>query len=120
MMVSDPERFIEEKLQKRFLSINTVRDALLASMIIALQRSEEARNGQKLDETLRISLAAELRKKMVEICEAEKIPTEYPTLDQLRRLRAKLEEAFGINRLDPPILDAHRRRCDQLFAKGEE
>lgn len=120
MMVSDPERFIQEKLQKRFLSINTVRDAILASMIFTLQRVEELQRGEKLDEEWRNGIAAELRKKMVQVCEAEKIPTEYPSLEQLNLFREKLEELLGFGQLDPGIRESHNQNCNQLLAKAEE
>jgi len=119
-IVSDPERFLTEKLQKRSLSINTVRDGILASIIIAFQRAEEILRGEKLHEPWRQQFAANLRAELVRICEEAKIPTEYPTLEQLKGLRMRLEQQLGIDRLDPTLQADHRRASDQLLAKAQE
>jgi hypothetical protein len=119
-ILSDPQRFLDEKLQKRFLSINTVRDGMLASMILSLQKKEEMRRGGSLDDAWRQGFVAGLRGKMAEICEENQIPTEYPTLEQLKLLRARLEEVMEIDRLDFPLREAHQQVCDRLFEKAEE
>ena len=119
-LVSDPEQFLAEKLQKRSLSINTVRDGILASIIVAFQRAEEALRGEKLHEPWRQQFAAVLRGEMVKICEDAKIPTEYPTLDELKNLAARLERQLQMERLDPSIQAGYRQATDQLFAKAQE
>src|SRR5579863_152177 len=119
-MVSDPEQFLREKLQKRYLSINTVRDGILASMILTLQRAEEIRRGSPPGETWRQECAAALRLEMTKLCEAHKIPTEYPNLEQLNDLRSRMEEQVGINRLDRSLRDPHNDTSDRLLAKAQE
>lgn len=40
-MFQDPERFIQDKLSKKVLSANTIRDAIIAAFLIILQKKAE-------------------------------------------------------------------------------
>lgn len=119
MMVSNPEGFLREKLSKRTLSINTVRDALMASILLSFQRAEESK-GSIPDQTWRQAFAADLRQRMVAVCEAEGIPTEYPSLVQLKNLIEKMEMGLQMDRLAPDILSMHRQNAERLLGLAEE
>ncbi|HLG21776.1 MAG TPA: hypothetical protein VI382_03105 [Candidatus Manganitrophaceae bacterium] len=119
-MFRDPERFIQEKLSKKVLSANTVRDAMMASFILTLQKMEEAA-GHPISDPLswREAKAGEMRKAAGEAFAAIGAPFEYPTLSQVERVEAELERRFGWDRIDPPLRREHERICRSLFSKFE-
>ena len=117
----NPAGFIEEKLSKKVLSANTVRDAMMASFLIALQKQEEA-VGKPIDEPgrWREAKAGEIRKVASEAFSALAAPFEYPTLSQMERAKAAMERYYRWDRLDPRLRDEHERTCLLLFSKFDE
>lgn len=119
-MFLDPERFIREKLSKKSLSANTVRDAMIASFIITLQKREESAGGKIADPAAwREAKAGEMRKIASDAFAAIGAPFEYPTLSQMERVKIDIERRLGWDHLDPALKEAHERNCRALFSKFE-
>jgi len=118
--MNDPIRFIEEKLQKKFLSINTVRDGIMAAILISLQ--EMAEQNEKITdlEAWNRTKASEIRKKADEAFAAIKAPSEYPSQNQLQHVTASLKDSYGLNQLPPAEKEAFEARCKALFEKLED
>jgi hypothetical protein len=119
-MFQDPERFIREKLSKKSLSANTVRDAMMASFIIVLQKKEEAA-GEPISDPVswREAKAGEMRKVASDTFAAIGAPFEYPTLPQMERVKVEIERQLGWSGLDPLLQEEHERNCSALFSKFE-
>jgi hypothetical protein len=120
-MFKNPAEFIQEKLSKKVLSANTIRDAMMASFLIALQKQEES-TGKPISEPgrWREAKAGELRKVASAVFTALAAPFEYPTLSQMEQARVNMERHYQWDRLDPALRQEHERNCRLLFAKFEE
>jgi hypothetical protein len=120
-MFKNPAEFIQEKLSKKVLSANTVRDAIMASFLIALQKQEES-TGNPIGEPgqWREAKAGELRKVASAVFTALAAPFEYPTLSQMEQAKAEMERHYRWERLEPALRQEHEQTCRRLFEKFEE
>ncbi|HZR47140.1 MAG TPA: hypothetical protein VFA47_10575 [Candidatus Manganitrophaceae bacterium] len=117
-MFQNPARFIQEKLSKKVLSANTVRDGVMASFLIALQKQAEA-EGKAIGEPerWREAKAGEIRKVASEAFALLAAPFEYPTLSQMKEATAEIERHYRWDRLDPALRREHEETCRALFLK---
>lgn len=121
MMFRDPETFIQEKLSKKMLSANTVRDAMMASFILTLQKKEEEAGVPIPDPvSWREAKAREMREVASAAFAGIGAPFEYPTLPQVEQVKAEIEWKYRWDQLDPGLQEEHERVCRMLFAKFEE
>lgn len=120
-MFQNPAGFIQEKLSKKVLSANTVRDAMMASFLLTLQKQEEA-TGKPIGEPgrWREAKAGEIRKVASEVFAALAAPFEYPTLSQMAQAKAEMERHYRWDNLDPLLRGAHEETCRLLFEKFDE
>ena len=120
-MFQNPAGFIEEKLSKKVLSANTVRDAVMASFLIALQKQEEAKRGAIGEPgRWREAKAGEIRKVASGVFTALAAPFEYPTLSQMKQAKSEMERHYRWDHLDPRLREEHERTCLLLFSKFDE
>lgn len=121
MMFLDPAGFIQEKLSKKMLSANTVRDAMMASFILTLQKREE-RMGAPIPDPVswREATAGEMRAVAAAAFAGIGAPFEYPTLPQLEQVKAEIERKYRWDQLDAGLKEAHEQICRSLFSKFEE
>lgn len=121
MMFRDPAGFIQEKLTKKMLSANTVRDAMMASFILTLQKREEAAGIPIPDPVAwREAKAREMREVASAAFAGIGAPFEYPTLPQMEKVKVEIERHYRWDQLDADLRGEHERVCRQLFAKFEE
>lgn len=94
---------------------------MMASLIIGLQRHEES-SGTAVSEPVawREAKAGEIRKIAAAAFAAIGAPFEYPTLPQMRKVKAEMERRLGWDRLDGALRGAHEQTCLSLFSKFEE
>jgi len=120
-MFRDPAAFIQEKLSKKMLSANTIRDAMMASFIWTLQKKEEAAGVSMPDPIAwREAKAREMREAASAAFAGIGAPFEYPTLSQMEKVKAEIERKYHWDRLDSNLRAEHERVCRQLFSKFEE
>ncbi|WDT78772.1 MAG: hypothetical protein MPW14_16520 [Candidatus Manganitrophus sp.] len=101
MMFRDPAGFIQEKLSKKILSANTVRDAMMASFILTLQKSEEGAGASIPDPaSWRQEKAREMREVASGAFAGIGAPFEYPTLPQMEQVKAEIERKYRWDQLD--------------------
>jgi hypothetical protein len=120
-MFRDPAAFIQEKLSKKMLSANTVRDAMMASFIFTLQKREEA-GGTSIPDPVswREAKAREMREAASAAFAEIGAPFEYPTLPQMEQVKAEIERKYRWDQLDAGLKEEHERVCRLLFEKFEE
>ena len=116
-MLRDPERFIQEKLCKKILSANTIRDAIIAAFLITLQKKAEQDAITLQLEDWRKSKAAEIRAIMNKAFAAIDAPSEYPSHSQLKRVKEAVEKEFAWNQLPDTLKKGFNLRCNALFSK---
>lgn len=121
MMLEDPERFLREKLSKKFLSANGVRDAMIASLLISLQALEEMEKTPLREPCIwREEKAKEIRKKANHAFTAIEAPSEYPTPGQLWKVKEAIEQEYGWSQWPVEVQEKHILVCKQLFLKFED
>ncbi len=121
MMFRDPAGFIQEKLSKKMLSANTVRDAMMASFILTLQKRDEGAGASIPDPVLwRQEKAREMREVASAAFAGIGAPFEYPTLPQMEQVKAEIERKYRWDQLAADLQEEHERVCRQLFSKFEE
>lgn len=121
MMFRDPAGFIQEKLSKKILSANTVRDAMMASFILTLQKREEGAGASIPDPaSWRQEKAREMREVASAAFASIGAPFEYPTLPQMELVKAEIERKYRWDQLDAGLREEHERVCRMLFARFEE
>ena len=118
-MLHDPKRFIRQKLSKKFLSPNTVRDGLIAALLIALEQRETAHGGLADPESWRRAKAGEIRGEMRARLSAVGAPFEYPSAAQLTQAAAGLAEVYRLGNPPEPLRCAFDADCNALLAKLE-
>ena len=118
-MLKDPEGFILEKLSKKVLSPNTVRDAVIAAFLITLQKKAEEEGRFFETNDWRRSCAEEIRDIMVKTFAEINAPSEYPSLPQLRQVKAALECAYHWDQISESLKADFEARCEALFKKLE-
>lgn len=119
-MFHDPDRFIREKLQKKFLSINTIRDGIMAALLISLKEATYKKGETSTPETWNREKASEIRTKASEAFTTIAAPSEYPSLNQLQQVTASLKKSYGIDQLPEEQKTAFETRCQALFKKFED
>jgi len=121
MMFRDPAGFIQEKLSKKMLSANTIRDAMMASFILILQKKEEGA-GLSISDPVswREAKAREMREVAGAAFAGIGAPFEYPTLPQMEQVKAEIERKYRWDQLDAGLREEHERICRMLFSKFEE
>ncbi len=120
-MFRDPAAFIQEKLSKKVLSANTIRDAMMASFILTLQKREEAAGIEIADPIAwRERKSREMREVAGSAFATLGAPFEYPTLAQMEKVKQAIEQKYQWETLDPALRQEHDRACRLLFAKFEE
>ncbi len=100
------ERFIEEKLSKKVLSANAVRDTLIAVMIVAMQRVADAEETLPDVEGRVRGLFESVLKRMGSF--------EYPPAEHLTSAREEVEKALGLSTLfedRPEVGEWYRENC---------
>ncbi len=119
-MFNDPGRFIEEKLQKKFLSINTIRDGIMAALLLSLQEAAQKTGKISNTETWHREKASEIRTKASEAFAAIAAPSEYPSLSQLKEVTASLKKSYEIDQGSEKNKNDFDHRCQAFFKKLEE
>lgn len=117
-MFQNPSGFIQEKLSKKVLSANTVRDGVMASFLIVLQKQAEAEGGAIAEPgRWREAKAGEIRKAAGEAFAAVAAPFEYPTLSQMKQAKLEIERHYRWDRIAPSLRQEHEENCRALFSK---
>ncbi len=114
-MFNDPSRFIEEKLQKKLLSINT-----MAALLLSLQETADKREDPSVYETWCKKKASEIRARADKAFKAIDAPSEYPSLEQLKQVTASLRKSYGIEQVPETKKTDFETRCQALFEKFED
>ena len=113
-MFDHPERFIQEKLSKRVLSANTVRDLILAAFLVALQKSEMGSADLALSEGWLEEKSIEIREKASWVFKNIGAPFEYATRLQMEKASDILMAEYAIEKLAPEI-QYEFNQCYQLI-----
>jgi len=116
-LLEDPEGFLLEKLSKKVLSANTVRDGILAAFLIVLQKKAETEGAIPLLGEWRAAHAEALRRIMGKAFEEMKAPFEYPSPAQLKRVKQVLQKAYDWDRVPDALRQDFELRCESLFKK---
>lgn len=112
------EDILKEKLSKRVLSNKTTREGMLACFILTMMKylSKKGVNPQE----------DEVRKKIYDYADEAfasiDVDFEFPDLEDLKRVKAIIEEKIGVSSLRreaAEIFVEHERICKALFAKYE-
>ncbi len=117
IMAIDPDRFIQEKLSKKTLSINTVRDGVMAALLITLQKKEEQESSISDLEAWRRKKAIEIRIKASAVFAEIDAPFEYPTLLQIKTATDKIKKSYDWDRMPNQMKSHFETLCQSLFAK---
>lgn len=102
-MLKQVKEFIQEKLSKKELSANTVRDLILAAFLLALHQNELSLTKHTFSENWLELKAIEIREKASRVFADIKAPFEYPTLLQLEQASNLLKKAYSIEKLPPEV-----------------
>lgn len=116
-MVSDPESFIQEKLSKKALSANTIRDLLMALFLVILQKKEQTVAVIHSPEDWRISKAGEIREKASRAFASIGAPFEYPNRAQLIETNELLKKEYAMDQLPHPLQKEFEDVCLTIFSK---
>lgn len=119
-MFTDPEHFIKEKLKKKFLSINTIRDGIMAALLLSLQEAPEKGEQAITPETWGRKKASEIRVQADKAFAKIGAPSEYPTLEQLQQVAASLEKFYKVDQQPERQKADFETRCKALFDKFED
>jgi len=115
--LKDPEGFLREKLSKKVLSANTIRDAILAAFLIALQKKEAQEAEIPDPEDWRRVRVQEIRGIMSKAFSEIDAPSEYPTASQLKRVQEVLEQAYDWDKIPEALKKDFDLHCEALFKK---
>ncbi|NOY85207.1 MAG: hypothetical protein GXO96_10395 [Nitrospirae bacterium] len=125
-MFNDPSRFIEEKLQKKCLSINTIRDGIMAALLLSLQKTaDEQKTVNEKEEPSAYEAwckkkSSEIRARADEAFAAIDAPSEYPSLKQLKEVTASLKISYNLEQVPETQKTDFEKRCRALFEKFED
>ncbi|VAX32315.1 hypothetical protein MNBD_NITROSPIRAE01-209 [hydrothermal vent metagenome] len=119
-MFNDPSRFIEEKLQKKCLSINTIRDGIMAALLLSLQKTVNEKEEPSAYEAWCKKKSSEIRARADEAFAAIDAPSEYPSLKQLKEVTASLKISYNLEQLPETQKTDFEKRCRALFEKFED
>ncbi|MFQ5598836.1 MAG: hypothetical protein ACE5GK_12415 [Nitrospiria bacterium] len=116
-MCKDLEGFLREKLSKKFLSANTIRDLIMALFLLILQKREEMTSGIPRLENWREATAMEIREKANQVFSAIDAPFEYPTRDQLIKTTGVLEKKYRFDQLPPQLRKEYEGLYQRIVSK---
>ncbi len=124
-------QLLDTILKKKWLSSNTVREGLIACFTLTLsnyaKQAPLSRLGHQLGENKAFHLDEDtIYSKVLQAAQdgfrAMKIDDEYPTKDQLLKLKTIMEERLQIFKLkedDPALFNEHHRLTQTLLDKME-
>jgi hypothetical protein len=124
-------RLLDSILKKKWLSSNTVREGLIACFTLTLanyaKQAPLSRLGLELGENKASHpdesvIYSKVLQTALDSFRAMKIDDEYPTKDQLLKLKTIMEERLQLAKLkedDPTLLDEHHRLAQTLLDKME-
>lgn len=116
-MFKQAEQFIQEKLAKKTLSANTVRDLILAAFLVALQKNERMQTGQALSDNWLELKAIEIREKASRVFSSIEAPFEYPTDLQVEKASNLLKQAYSMEKLPPEIQSEFEQNYQLILSK---
>ncbi|MFQ5597758.1 MAG: hypothetical protein ACE5GK_06870 [Nitrospiria bacterium] len=116
-MMKDPEAFIQEKLAKKNLSANTVRDLLMAAFLLILRKHASARARITDGDAWLEAKTDDIRKQCVHAFGAIGAPLEYPTREQLIKAMDALKTAYRFDCLSQPLQKEFEDLCRLFFSK---
>ncbi|MEO6667077.1 MAG: hypothetical protein ABIO65_09945 [Nitrospiria bacterium] len=99
---------LENKLAKKWLSSNAIREGLLTSLILTLRDG-----GAPGDVDTWVDRAAQ------EAFKRHQADEEYAPPETLRVVLAEIEQALGVPQLAAELLARHRATCEELLAKAD-
>lgn len=116
-MVNNPESFIQEKLSKKALSANTIRDLLMALFLLILQKKEQSVSVIQSPEDWKIAKAGEIREKASRAFASIGAPFEYPNREQLIETNELLKKEYAMDQLSHPLQKEFEDICSTIFSK---
>ncbi len=119
-MLKDPEGFLQEKLSKKALSANTIRDLLMALILLTLQKKEQAVSVMQDPEAWRALKTVEIRENASRAFAGIGAPFEYPSRTQLIEACTILKKEYGLDRLPPQLLMEFEAMVGNIFSKISE
>ena len=118
-MFEDPRQFIQEKLSKKFLSINTIRDGVMAAFLITLEKQAE-QEGEVTDTVFRRDTAREIRKTASAAFSEINAPFEYPSLEQLQKVTEGIKRAYAWESFQDQFKAEFEVLLESLFEKWDD
>ncbi len=124
-------QLLDAILKKKWLSSNTVREGLIACFTLTLSNYAKHAPLSGLDQELGENKSSHLDEdviysKVLQTAQdgfrAMKVDDEYPTKDQLLKLKTLMEERLQISKLKedyPALFDEHHRLTQTLLDKME-
>lgn len=124
-------QLLDTILKKKWLSSNTVREGLIACFTLTLSNYAKHAPLSRLDQELGENKSSHLDEdviysKVLQTAQdgfrAMKVDDEYPTKDQLLKLKTLMEERLQISKLKedyPALFDEHHRLTQTLLDKME-
>ena len=110
------EEILKEKLSKRVLSNKTTREGMLACFIVTLMKYRTLKGIPSPEEEVRRTIYDNANEAFLAI----KSDFEFPSLEDLKRVKAILEDKINASSLKeeaPELFAEHERTCSILFAK---
>ena len=112
------EAILQEKLSKRVLSNKTTREGMLACFIVTMMKYLSMKGIPSSEEEVRKTIYDDSNEAFISI----KSDFEFPSLEDLKRVKAILEDKIKASSLKeeaPELFAEHERTCSTLFAKYE-
>ena len=112
------EEILKEKLSKRVLSNKTTREGMLACFIVTLMKYRTLKGIPSPEEEVRRTIYDNANEAFLSI----KSDFEFPSLEDLKRVKAILEDKIKASSLKeeaPELFAEYERVCNILFAKYE-
>jgi len=109
---------LKEKLSKRVLSNKTTREGMLASFVLMMMKYLSLQGTDPSEEVVR----KKIYDYAVEAFASINVDFEFPTLEDLKRVKGIMEEKIGASSLKEEaaeIFAEHERICNTLFEKYE-
>ncbi|HBI24776.1 MAG TPA: hypothetical protein DDX84_11395 [Nitrospiraceae bacterium] len=112
------KEILREKLSKRVLSNKTTREGMLASFIVTMMKYYTRKGTNPSEDEVRKTIYDYAGEAFTSI----NVDFEFPNLEDLKRVKALIEERLGASSLKedaPEIFSEHERICNVLFGKYE-
>ncbi len=119
-MFRNPEQFLQEKLTKKYLSINTIRDGVIAALLIALQSRETRKNKLPPKEQWTNDKGREIRTRASEAFASVGAPFEYPSLPQLQSVTEALKTIYFWTDFSEKEKETFNTTCQSLYSKFDD